>query len=76
LAVYVARKGEMRNSYKVLVSRPERGVHLKDPDSREENNIKIDLRDKEWEDVEWIHLAEDRDYWRVLLNTVINLRVR
>jgi hypothetical protein len=39
------------------------------------DNIKIDLREIGWDGVDWIHLALDRDQWRALLNTVMNLRV-
>jgi hypothetical protein len=38
-------------------------------------NIKKDLREVEWSDVDWIDLTQDRDQWRVLVNTVMNLRV-
>jgi hypothetical protein len=39
------------------------------------NNIKIDLREIGWDGVDWIDLAQDRDKWRALVNTVMNLRV-
>jgi hypothetical protein len=38
--------------------------------------MKIDLREIEWDDMDWIQLARDRDQWRALVNTVMNLRVR
>jgi hypothetical protein len=38
-------------------------------------NIKIDLREIGWDIVDWIDLAQDRDQWRTLVNTVMNLRV-
>jgi hypothetical protein len=38
-------------------------------------NIKIDLRELGWDGMDWINLAEDRDQWRALVNTVMNLRV-
>jgi hypothetical protein len=39
------------------------------------DNIKMDLREIEWDGLDWIHMAQDRDQWRVLVNTVLNLRV-
>jgi hypothetical protein len=38
------------------------------------DNIKMDLRETGWDDMNWIHLAQDRDHWRAFVNTVINLR--
>jgi hypothetical protein len=39
------------------------------------DNIKIDLREVRWNGVDWIELAQDRDQWRALVNTVMKLRV-
>jgi hypothetical protein len=39
------------------------------------DNIKMDLRGIGWDGVDWIELAQDRDQWRALVNTVMNLRV-
>jgi hypothetical protein len=49
--------------------------HWEDPRLWWVDNIKMDLRDIGWDGVDWIGLAEDRDQWRALVNTVINLRV-
>jgi hypothetical protein len=54
--------GEMRNAYSILVGKPGGKRPLGRHGSR-------------WEGVEWIHLAQDRDQWQVIVNTVINLRV-
>jgi hypothetical protein len=43
--------------------------------SRWEDNIKIDVREIGWSGMNWIHLAQDRDQWRALVNTVMNLWV-
>jgi hypothetical protein len=43
--------------------------------SRRVDNIKIDLREIGWNGMDWIDLAQDRDQWRALVNTVMNLRV-
>jgi hypothetical protein len=39
------------------------------------NNIKMDLREIEWDGVDWIDMAQDREQWRALVNTVLSLRV-
>jgi hypothetical protein len=38
-------------------------------------NIKIDLKEIGWDDMDWINLAQDRNQWRALVNTVMDLRV-
>jgi hypothetical protein len=45
------------------------------PRHRLEDNIKMDLREIGWGGMDWIDLAQDRDQWRALVNTVMNLRV-
>jgi hypothetical protein len=45
------------------------------PRRRWEDNIKMDRREMGWGGMEWIDLAQDRDQWRALVNTVMNLRV-
>jgi hypothetical protein len=67
--------GETRNTYNTLVEKPEGKRPLGKPRRRLEDNIGMDLREIEWEDVDWIHLAQDRNQWRALLITVMNLRV-
>jgi hypothetical protein len=54
---------------------PERKSPLGRPRRRWVDNIKIGLGDIEWDDMDWIDLAQDRDQWRALVNTVMNLRV-
>jgi hypothetical protein len=39
------------------------------------DDIKIDLREKEWDGIDWIDLTQDRGQWRALVNTIMNLRV-
>jgi hypothetical protein len=67
--------GEKRNAYRVLVGKPESKSPLGRPRCRWVDNIKIDLREIGWDGVDWIDLAQERDQWRTLVNTVMNLRV-
>jgi hypothetical protein len=67
--------GEVRGAYNILVGRPEGRRSLGRPSHRWEDNIMMHLREIGFGDVDWIHLAQDRDRWRALVNTVINLWV-
>jgi hypothetical protein len=73
-AGHVAHMGKVRGAYNTLVGRPEGRRPLVRPRRRWED-IKMDLREIGFGDVDWIHLAQDRDRRRALVNTVINLRV-
>jgi hypothetical protein len=67
--------GEKRNAYRLLVGKTEGKGPLGRPRRRWVNNIKIDLLEIGWGDVDWIGLAQDRDRWRPLVNAVMNLWV-
>jgi hypothetical protein len=75
LAGHVARMGEGRDIYKVLVGRPEGKRPLGRPRRRWESNIKMDLREIGIDGANWIRLAQDRVRWRACVNTVMNPRV-
>jgi hypothetical protein len=74
-AGHVARIGEKRNAYKILVRKPEGKRPLGRPRRRWVDNIKMDLREIGWDDMDCIELAQDRDQWRALVNTAMNLWV-
>jgi hypothetical protein len=61
--------------YKILMGKPEGKRPLGRPRHRWEDGIRMDLREIGWRSVEWIQLAQDRDRWRALVNTVVNLWV-
>jgi hypothetical protein len=67
--------GEGRNVYRVLVGKPEGKSPLGRSRRRWEDGVKMDLEQIAWGGVEWIHLAQDRDRWRAVVNAVMNLRV-
>jgi hypothetical protein len=73
--VHVARMGEKRNAYRILVTKPEGKRPLGRPRHRWVDNINMDLREIEWGGMDWIDLAQDRNKWRAVVNTVMNLRV-
>jgi hypothetical protein len=66
---------EERSAYGLLLGKLEGNRPLGKPRRRWVDNIKMDLGELEWGDVDWIVLAQDRDRWKVLVNSVLNLRV-
>jgi hypothetical protein len=74
-AGHVARMGEGRGVYGVLVGKPEGKRPLRRPRGRWEDNIKMDLREIWIAGANWIQLAQDRVQWWAFVNTVVNLRV-
>jgi hypothetical protein len=74
-AGHVARMGERRGVYRVLVGRPEGKRPLRRPRRRWEDNIKMDLRETGIDGANRIQLAQDKVQWRACVNTIINLRV-
>jgi hypothetical protein len=73
--VHVARIVKKRKAYGLLVEKPEGKRLLRRPKRRWADNIRMDLVQVGWGDVDWIGLAQDRDRWRALVNSVLNLRV-
>jgi hypothetical protein len=67
--------GEKRNAYRLLVGKPEGKRLLGRPRCRWVDNIRTNLAEVGWGDVDWIGLAQDRNSWRALVNSVLNLWV-
>jgi hypothetical protein len=67
--------GDTRNAYRILVGKPEGKRPLGRPRRRWVDNIKMDFTEIGWDGVDWIELAQGRDQWRALVNTVMNLWV-
>jgi len=74
-AGHVARVGQRRSVYTVLVGNPERRRPLRRPRRRWEDNIKMDLQEVGCGGMDWIDLAQDKDRWPALVNAVMNFRV-
>jgi hypothetical protein len=72
---HVARMGEKRNTYTFLVGKPDERRPLRRPRRRWLNNIRMDLVEVGWCDLDCNSLAEDRDRWIALVNSVLDLRV-
>jgi hypothetical protein len=67
--------GERRNAYRILVGKPEGRRTLRIPRRRWADSIRMNLGGIEWDGVDWIDVAQDRDQWKALVNAVMNLRV-
>jgi hypothetical protein len=63
------------NAFKIVIGKHGRRRPPKRPRRRWEDYISTDLREIEWKGVDWMHLVEDRDQWRTVVNTVMYLRV-
>jgi hypothetical protein len=66
---------EKKNAYRILVGKPKGKTPLGRPRRRWVTNMKMNLREIEWDGMDWIDLAQDMDQWRALVNTAMNLRV-
>ena len=73
--VHVARVGERRGVYRLLVEKPEGKRILLRPRRRWEDNIKMDLQKVGCGGMDWIELAQDGERWRAFVNAGMNLRV-
>jgi hypothetical protein len=67
--------GEKRNVYRILAGKPEGKSLLGRPRCRWVDNIIMDRREIGWNGMDWIDVAQDRDQWRALVYTVMNIRV-
>jgi hypothetical protein len=67
--------GEKKNAYRLLVGKPEGKRPLGRPRRKWVDNIRMDLGEVVWGDVVWIGLAKDRNRWRAVVNSLLNLRV-
>jgi hypothetical protein len=67
--------GEKRNAYRISVGKAEGKRPLQRQRRRWVDNIEVDLTEIGWDGMDWIDLARDRDQWRALVNTVMNLPV-
>jgi hypothetical protein len=74
-AWHVARIGDKRNAYRLLVGKPKGKRPLGRPRRRCADNIRMVLVEVGWDDLDWIGLAQDRGRWRALVNSVFIIRV-
>jgi hypothetical protein len=74
-AVHVTHMVRMRNAHSILIGKPEGKRPFRRHRHRWEDNIRMVLRGIGWQGMDWIHVVQDRDQWRVLMNMVMKLRV-
>jgi hypothetical protein len=74
-AGHVVLLEEKRNAFRLLVEKPEGKRPLRRPRHRWVDNIRLDLGEVGWGDVDSIGLTQDRNKWRALVNSVLNFRV-
>ena len=74
-AVYVARMEEVRSAFKILTGTPTGKKHLGRPWRRCEHNIRMDLKGVGINTRNWVHSAQDRNYWRAVVNAALNFWV-
>jgi hypothetical protein len=74
-AGHVARMGERRGVYRILMGKPEGKIPLERPRRRWEDNIMMDLQEIGCGDMDWIEMAQDRDRWRAFVNAVMNFQI-
>jgi hypothetical protein len=67
--------GDKRNAYRLLVGKQDGKKPLGRPRHRWVDNIRMDLGEVGWSDVDWIGLTKDRNRWRALVDSVLKLRV-
>jgi len=73
LVWHAAQVGQKKNTYSILIKKPEEKKSVGRPRHIWKDNIKVDLKGISWDSVDWIHLAQDRDQWQAVMNTVMNL---
>jgi hypothetical protein len=73
--IYIVIGREERNACRSLMGKPEGKRPLGRPRRRWVDDIRMDLGEMGWGDVDWIGLAKDRNRWRAVVNSVLNLRV-
>jgi hypothetical protein len=69
------REGEKSKEYRLLLGEPEDKIPRKAFESEWDDNIKIDIREIKWDDMDWIDLAQDIKQWKALVNMVMKLQV-
>jgi hypothetical protein len=67
--------GEKMNAYSILMGKPEGKRPLGGPRHKCEDNDKMGLREIGWGDMDWMELTQDKNQWKALVNTVMNLQV-